>query len=198
MTRHRDLLGAADESRLVEAATRGDRAAFDELVRRTHRDTYTLALRLVGDPDDARDVTQDAYLRAYRSLGSFRGDARFGTWLYRITANRAATQLRRRIRHRHAPITDEVWEAEVGDDPHAHNELRVELGRAVNALPPKLRAVVVLHDIYGFTHAEIAEELSITESAAKVRLHRARKQLRSDLGENFDPTPATKEGSRAV
>lgn len=180
-THSRNLLARAEDDALVDAARAGDRAAFDELVRRTHRDTYTLALRLVGDPDDARDVTQEAYLRAYRGLESFRGDAQFSTWLYRITANRAATHLRRRIRHRHDPLSDEVWASEVGEDAQEWTEMRDELTRAVNALPPKLRAVVVLRDIYGFSHSEVAEELSISESAARVRLHRARQKLRNDL-----------------
>lgn len=163
------------------AAREGDRGAFDELVRRTYRDTYTLAVRIVGDPDDARDVTQEAYLRAYRGLAAFRGDAQFTTWLYRITANRAASHIRRRIRHRHDALPDDM---QAGDDvagPQDLSDLRSDLNRALAALAPKLRAVVVLRDIYGFSHAEIAKELSISESAAKVRLHRARHRLRDDL-----------------
>lgn len=177
----RSLVSRADMDTLVDAARHGDRVAFDELVRRTHRDTYTLALRLVGDAEDARDVTQEAYLRAYRGLAKFRGDASFTTWLYRITANRAATHLKGHRRHRHDRLTDDT----VGDDeaPSAVDriDVRVELERALRRLPPKLRATVVLHDVYGLTHAEISAELSISESAAKVRLHRARRRLRSEL-----------------
>lgn len=202
VSRDRTLLARAEIGVLVDAARAGDRGAFDELVRRTHRETYTLALRLVGDPDDARDVTQEAYLRAYRGLKTFRGDAQFTTWLYRITANRAATHLRRRIRHRHDPLTDDVWDPDPVEGGPAQAELRHELAQALNALPPKLRAVVVLRDVYGLPHAEIARELSISESAAKVRLHRARKKLRGDL---FDaavtPTPSravSEEAARAV
>ncbi len=175
------LLTRADQDVLVAAARDGDRGAFDELVRRTHRETFALALRLVGDPDDARDVTQEAYLRAYRGLAGFRGDAQFTTWLYRITANRAATHLRRRIRHRHEPLSDEAFTVDPSDGASTRAELRQELAAALSTLPPKLRSVVVLRDVYGLAHAEIAEELSISESAAKVRLHRARKKLRSEL-----------------
>jgi RNA polymerase sigma-70 factor (ECF subfamily) len=199
VSRGRTLLARADQRTLVDAARGGDRGAFDELVRRSYRETYTLALRLVGDPDDARDVTQESYLRAYRGLKSFRGDAQFTTWLYRITANRAATHLRRRIRHRHDPLTDDVWVAESSDRTPAQIELRHELGRALNALPPKLRAVVVLRDVYGLPHAEIARELKISESAAKVRLHRARKKLRGDLFSLGEPGPvAAFDGEEAV
>src|SRR5687768_17894538 len=93
---------------LVTAARDGDRAAFDEIVKATYADTYTLALRLTGNEEDARDVVQEAYLRAYRGLDKFRGDAQFSTWLYRITANCAATALGKRKRHRHEDIDDQL------------------------------------------------------------------------------------------
>ena len=178
--------GTAELTELVDAARDGDRAAFDELVRRTYVETYTLAYRLVGDEEDARDVVQEAYLRAFRSLARFRGDARFSTWLYRITANCAATAVGRRRRHRHDELSDEFHPADVrtGGDPEERGEavaVRAELERALAALPPKLRAVVVLRDIYDLPHEAIAAELGISESAAKVRLHRARRRLREDL-----------------
>src|SRR5204863_7736633 len=90
----------AEVDRLVAAAREGDRAAFDELVRRTYVDTYTLAMRLTADEEDARDVVQETYLRAWKGLKGFRGDAQFTTWLYRITANTAYTAVKRRRRHR--------------------------------------------------------------------------------------------------
>ena len=171
---------------LVDAARTGDHAAFEELVRRTSADTYTLARRLVSDEEDARDVVQEAYLRAYRSIGRFRGDAQFSTWLYRITANCASTHLGRRRRHRHDELDEEV---DVPDTSPDHDPaamataslLRDRLEAAIAELPPRLRAVVVLRDIYDLNHAQIAEELGITESAAKVRLHRARRRLRTQV-----------------
>src|SRR5437764_836289 len=93
---------------LVEAAQRGDRAAFDELVKATYSETYTLAVRLVNNTDDAADVVQEAYLRAFKSINNFRGDAQFTTWLYRITANCASTYLAKRSKHRHDDIDDAV------------------------------------------------------------------------------------------
>ena len=105
-------------ARLVDGARGGDDACFEELVHRTHRETYTLARRLVSDADDARDVVQEAYLRAYRSIGSFRGDAQFTTWLYRITANCASTHLGRRRKHRHDELDDlDLADPEPGHDP---------------------------------------------------------------------------------
>jgi RNA polymerase sigma-70 factor (ECF subfamily) len=176
----------ADTVALVEAARRGDRPAFDALVRATYVDTYTLAHRLTGDDDDARDVVQETYLRAYRGLARFRGDAKFSTWLYRITANCASTHLDRRRRHRHEELTDDLA---VGDPVAAHDPehraeqamVRDRLQVALRALPPRLRAVVVLRDVYDLPHEAIAAELGISESAAKVRLHRARRTLREDV-----------------
>src|SRR3954462_13377415 len=93
---------------LVAAARGGDRAAFEELVRSTSAETYTLAFRLTGNDDDARDVVQETYLRAYKGIGKFRGESAFSTWLYRITANCAANQLGKRKRHRHDDLDDEA------------------------------------------------------------------------------------------
>src|SRR5262249_13429560 len=89
---------------LVGAARTGDRFAFDELVRRTPVDTYTLPLRLTADEEDARDVVQESSLRAWKALPNSRGDAQFSTWMYRITANTAATVTKRRRRHRAVPL----------------------------------------------------------------------------------------------
>ena len=101
---------------LVDAARTGDRRAFDEIVRRTYTDVYSLACRLTGNPDDARDVTQDAYLRAYRGLKRFRGDAQLSTWLYRITANCSSTLLGRRHRDRHEPLPADQQVVDPDDD----------------------------------------------------------------------------------
>ena len=170
----------------VAAARKGDRSAMDALVRATYADTYTLAFRLTGNEDDARDVAQDAYLRAWRGMRRFRGDAQFSTWMYRITANCAATTLERRSRTRTEPLADDAPLPAVGDeaDPEglatAEGE-RAVLSRAVAGLPIRLRQVLVLHDVYDLPHKVIAERLDITEAAAKVRLHRARRRLHDDL-----------------
>ncbi len=172
-----------DLNELVVAARSGDRAAFDELVRRTHAATYTLALRLTLNEEDARDVTQEAYLRAYKGLKNYRGDAQFSTWLYRITANCASTFLSTRTRHRHEELgevhepIDLSHEADV-EMMAGSSELRDRLEVAMAQLPPRLRAVVVLRDVYDLPHEAIAAELGISVSAAKVRLHRARHRLR--------------------
>jgi len=175
-----------DLTGLVTAAKTGDRSAFDELVKATYADMYTLAYRLTGNEEDARDVVQDAYLRAYRGIKRFRGDARFTTWMYRITANCASTQMSKRARTRHDELDDDfdLVDNQADHDPEQRAELafdRDRIARALEELPPRLRAVIVLRDVYDLPHESIAAELGITEAAAKVRLHRARRKLRERL-----------------
>ncbi len=186
INRGSDPIDQAPTTDLVDRARSGDRAAFDELVRATYAETYTLAYRLTGDEEDARDVLQETYLRAFRGIERFRGDAQFSTWLYRITANAASTHLGRRAKHRHEVLADDepVLDDRPLSDPvdRAENEaLRRRLRVAIDRLPARLRAVVVLRDIYDLPHEAIATELGISETAAKVRLHRARRRLRDDL-----------------
>lgn len=176
---------SVDVTALVAAAKEGDRHAFEEVVRATSADTYALALRLTANEEDAKDVVQETYLRAYRGLDGFRGDASFTTWLYRITANCASTAMAKRSRHRHDDIDDlEVADPRPDIDPAIRAEgsaLRARVSEALEALPPRLRAVVVLRDVYDLPHEAIAAELGISEAAAKVRLHRARLRLRAAL-----------------
>jgi RNA polymerase sigma-70 factor, ECF subfamily len=174
---------------LVEVARSGDRHAFDEIVRRTYVDVYTLAVRLTGNEEDAGDVTQEAYVRAWRGIGRFRGDAQFSTWMHRITANVAYTHLGRRRRRRTEPLDDVAEPVETRPEALPErsaesSELADRISDALASLPPKLRAVVVLKDVYGLPHDAIAQELRISVAAAKVRLHRGRQQLQSCLNDD--------------
>ena len=190
-------VGAASEAvlkGLVDAARRGDPDAPGQLVRATWESTYTLAYRLTGNEQDALDVTQEAYLRALRGLPRFRGEARFSTWLYRVTANCASDHLARSRRTSHDQLDpDGANFADVADrrpehDPEASasaGDERARLAQALMRLPARLRQVVVLRDIYDLPHKSIAAELGTSEAAAKVRLQRARKRLREDLGRNM-------------
>ena len=180
--------GPADLVDVVAAAREGDRDAFDEIVRRTYVDTYTLAVRLTATEEDARDVVQEAYLRAWKGIRRFRGDAQFSTWMYRITANTAATVSSKRRRQRTVHIDDvaDPVETEVALHPELateNTELMGRLSAALDELPPRLRTLVVLKDVYGLSHEDIAEELGISVTAAKVRLHRGRKRMRDLLYE---------------
>ena len=184
-----DGAGTAEElSALVQAAQKGDRQAFDEIVRRTYVDTYTLAVRLTASEEDARDVVQEAYLRAWKGIRKFRGDAQFSTWLYRITANAASTATTRRRRHQTVHLDDvaDPVETEVAVHPELateNTELLARLAAALETLPNRLRTVVLLKDVYGLSHEAIAEDLDISVTAAKVRLHRGRKRMRDLLHE---------------
>jgi RNA polymerase sigma-70 factor, ECF subfamily len=177
---------------LVVRARLGDVEAFNAIVRRTSLEVHALALRLTGNEHDACDVVQEAYLRAFRAIGRFRGEASVTTWLYRIVANCSATHHRRSKRRRETALRAAVPEMlaasdelEAGSDGMISSvDERRRLREALAGLSPALRAPVVLHDVYGFDHADIAKSLGISRSAAKVRLHRARRQLKDALSES--------------
>lgn len=176
------------EKALVARAQKGDRAAFAALVRAHQDEVYTLARRLTGDPHLAYDVAQESLIRAWRALPKFRGDARLSTWLYRITVNTSWTHKDRAKRHQSVPIAEhhDLATAEDVDHPVFAGEmleLRERLRAALDRLPDGQRQVVVLKDIQGWSHAEIASACGISVAAAKVRLHRARARLARDLEE---------------
>ncbi|MFQ5967868.1 MAG: RNA polymerase sigma factor [Acidimicrobiia bacterium] len=173
-------------ARLVDLARQGDRDAFGMLVHLHQNEVYTLALRLTANPDMAADVAQEAFVRAWRAIPRFRGDAAFSTWLHRITVNVAWTLRKRKKRHESQPLTEAMDLA----DTHEHLaperagellELRQSIKVALARLPAGQRAVVVLKDVYGWSHAEVGEALGISVAAAKVRLHRGHKLLRKYL-----------------
>ena len=174
------------EKELIARAQQGDRAAFAALVRAHQNEVYTLARRLVGDPHLASDVTQETLIRAWRALPKFRGDAQLSTWLHRITVNTAWTPKNRATKP-DGPYIEEVTDLaapEDADHPVVASEMTELRGRSRAAreqLPEGQRQVVVMKDIYGWSHAEIAETMDISVTAAKVRLHRARAKLAREL-----------------
>jgi len=175
------------EEELVQRARLGDEQAFSALVRGHQNDVFTLAYRLVGNRDLAADVAQESFIRAWRAISDFRGDAKFSTWMHRITTNTAWTW-RDRVKRRATYAIDEQFDVVDESQPTPEvagerAELRARLGAHLEALPPSLRAVVVLKDVYGWSHLEVSEALDITVSAAKVRLHRGRARLRRVIGE---------------
>jgi RNA polymerase sigma-70 factor (ECF subfamily) len=157
---------------LVRRAQRGDRFAFEQLVDRHQHRLFTLAARTLGSRTDAEDAVQDALLRAWRNIGSFRGGALFSTWLYRICVNAAHDQRTRRT-------ADPVEPVESADprDRFADEELSGELQRALAALDETQREVVVLHDVLGSSYTEIAEITGVAEGTVKSRLFRGRAEL---------------------
>jgi RNA polymerase sigma-70 factor (ECF subfamily) len=167
----------ADDAR---AAARGDRQAFQRLYRQHVDRVYGAVYRLAGyDHARAEDLTQDAFVRAWQKLADFRHESAFGTWLYRLAVNVALMDLRSRGAH---PVgfMDEDDLPEHGEVPFCAAE-REELERAIAKLPPRARAVLVLHDVEGWRHEEIASELDMAVGTSKAQLHRARGLLRRML-----------------
>lgn len=175
---------------LVRAVQRGDAGAMDALIRSTYTSVYALCKRLLVDPSDAADATQEVYVRVVRSVLGFRAEAAFGTWLHRITVNVCATALRRRgdVRARGqvagptafgAPDSPDVL-ASPDDtaDRVADLDQARRVASAVASLPEDARTVVVLRDVQGLSTKETAAVLGVSENTVKVRLHRAHAKLR--------------------
>jgi RNA polymerase sigma-70 factor (ECF subfamily) len=172
---------------LVTRAQAGDREAFEQLVRRHTDRLYALVRRFGLSGDAAQEVTQEAFLRSWRGINSFKGDARFVTWLYRIALNEAKRRMKRDAARRQVRSLDKddaVQPQDVTEEPYAriaHAELREALAAAVRALPVKYRAPLILRDVEGLSTADAAAVLGLGEAALKSRLHRARAAVRRDV-----------------
>ncbi|MCW2783961.1 MAG: polymerase, sigma-24 subunit, subfamily [Marmoricola sp.] len=160
---------------------------MDDLIKGTYGDVYALSRRLLGDPSDAADATQEVYLRVVRSVLGFRGEAAFGTWLHRVTVNVCMTMLRKRgdvrARGQSAGVLDATFDEIASDeaspeDRVATADLAQRTAQALSQLPEDAREVVVLRDVQGLSTKETAELLGVSEGAVKVRLHRAHARLR--------------------
>jgi RNA polymerase sigma-70 factor (ECF subfamily) len=182
-----------DESRMIASILAGDAHLFHELIRPYERRVYAMALSFLRNEADAEDATQEAFLKAFRNLASFRGDAKFGTWLISITLNEARSRIRRRDAVKMesldgpedeeghvspAQLTD--WK-EIPSEALERKEIRHLLHKAVTALPLIYREVFQLRDIEQMSVNEAAAALGITISSVKVRLHRARMMLQKHL-----------------
>jgi RNA polymerase sigma-70 factor (ECF subfamily) len=176
---------------LVRACQRGEPGALDALIRATYADVYKLARRMLADPEEAADATQEVFVRVMRSVVGFRGEASFGTWLHRVTVNVCLTMLRKRSRNREAgmvagrtpfALPDDQMAIAGGDATPADRAETADLVRrseqALATLGEEARTVVVLRDIEGLSTKEVADLLGVTENVVKVRLHRAHTKLR--------------------
>lgn len=180
----------ADDRELLRRHVAGDRDAFGELVRR-HRDRlWRVALRTVGNPDDAADGLQEALLSAHRSAGGYRGDAAVTTWLHRIVVNACLDQVRRRRSRPTSPLDEATAAAATGPDPLAAREAAADVVAALRLLPEEQTAAIVLVDIEGFSVAETAEILDVPPGTVKSRCARGRARLLPLLQEgNPEPVP---------
>jgi RNA polymerase sigma-70 factor, ECF subfamily len=183
-------LAKSDEGQLVERSQAGDRLAFEELVRRHADRLYAIVLRFVADGGEAQDVTQEAFLRAWRSIRSFEGRSKFFTWLYRIGINEAKRRAARRpdvtvVSLDDEPIPEAPDWSQAPETRLRQADLRRLIEAAIRALPIEYRAPVILRDVEGLTTQEAAEVMELGEAAFKSRLHRARLAVRRALDEYF-------------
>jgi RNA polymerase sigma-70 factor (ECF subfamily) len=170
-----------EERALIDRVLRGDRSAARALYDAHVNRVFRLAYRLTGDDEQARELTQDAFIRAFGQLARFRGDSALATWLYRVTVSVASNSRRRRRRFERE--TDLSVAAELAADgaPPAEPDLREHMGAAIDALPEIYRTTFVMHDVEGYTHPEIAVALGVAEGTCKSRLFIARGMLREAL-----------------
>ena len=186
-----------EELALVQAAKGGDVSAFEELVRRYDRNVFRIAQHITHNREDAEDVVQDAFLKAYENLNQFQGQSKFYTWLVRIAVNEALMKLRRIKPGRTVSLDEDVkteedsLPREVADwspnpeQQYGQAELRDILTRTIQGLPTSFRTVFVLRDVEGLSTEETAEALELSVPAVKSRLLRARLQLRERLNRYF-------------
>ncbi len=195
-----------DESVLVNAARKGDIAAFEELVRRYDRNVFRIAQHITQNREDAEDVVQDAFLKAYQNLNQFQGQSKFYTWLVRIAVNEALMRLRRRRPERMVSLDEDVkteedsMPREIADwtpnpeQQYNQAELKDILQRTIQGLPTGFRTVFVLRDVEGLSTEETAEALGLSIPAVKSRLLRARLQLRERLNKYFKKKKSNGDG----
>ena len=169
-----------NETQLIARVIAGDRLAGRALYDTHAPRVYSLAYRLSGDADKAREFTQDAFIRAFSRLSQFRGDAAFSTWLHRIVVTVVSNARRSEVRLGREVTLDEANLIEV-TAPEADPDLKESIARAVDNLSDAYRTTLIMHDIEGYTHAEIASILGVPEGTCKSRLSAARAQLREDL-----------------
>lgn len=175
------------ENGVIRSVLDGNINDFEQLVTAYEKNVYNLALRMVGDPDDAADITQETFIKAYHALGSFRGDSKFSSWIYRIASNVCLDFLRSRSRRAQVPLSFENEDAEgeielpdMSQNPEKvlMKKLSMEaVRRGMEKLPPKQRQILVLRELCGLSYAELAQTLSVEEGTVKSRIFRARKRL---------------------
>src|SRR5512133_1058617 len=187
----------SEELVLVHAAKAGDMSAFEELVRRYDRNVFRIAQHITQNREDAEDVVQDAFLKAYSNLGQFQGQSKFYTWLVRIAVNEALMKLRKRRPERMVSLDEDVkteedsLPREIADwspnpeQQYTQGELKDILSRTIQGLPASFRTVFVLRDVEGLSTEETAAALELSIPAVKSRLLRARLQLRDRLTKHF-------------
>ena len=177
-----------NEQKLIERASGGDPAAFNQLMAMHEKRMYAVALRMFANREDAQDCLQEAMLRIYRAIGGFKGQSSFSTWVYRITMNTCLDELRRK---KNRPSTsldnllDQGWSPSDGDNAPERraiqSETRKTLAGAIRELPEDMRSAIVLRDVQGYSYDEIAQMLDVNVGTIKSRISRGREKLREEI-----------------
>jgi len=180
-----------NDTSLAQAAGWGDMTAFEELYNRHHRRVYSLCLRMLQNPVEAEDLTQEVFIQLYRKIGSFRGDSAFTTWLHRMTVNQVLMHFRKRSVKFEKTTEEGETPVQVvsGTENPRHMRIvdKIALDSAIEQLPPGYRSVFVLHDIEGYEHEEISKLLGCSVGTSKSQLHKARLKLRRLLKKKAAP-----------
>lgn len=178
----------APEGQLIAHAQRGEEEAFAALFELHKRRVYSLCLRMTGDPAEAEDLAQEAFLQLFRKIGTFRGESAFSTWLHRLVVNVVLMHLRKKGLQKVSldevdASQEEPVKREYGDDDRRllGSVERIALKSAIDELPPGYRAIFVLHDVEGYEHNEIAQIMNCSVGNSKSQLHKARLKLREVL-----------------
>ena len=184
---HAEGIGDAECVRRVQ---QGDTDSFEILVRRHQRTIFNLVYRLLGDYDEAAEVAQEVFLSAYKSIGQFRGDANFSTWLYRIGLNHASTRRKslNNTQQRYVPFDGTELIADGAVDPAKsleHKEIQQRVQEALNSLDPEDARIILLRDLQDVPYEDVAAMLDIPVGTVKSRLHRARQALKANLAPYF-------------
>jgi RNA polymerase sigma-70 factor (ECF subfamily) len=170
---------------LTQRAAGGDMQAFEEVYRRHQRRVYSLCLRMTQNVAEAEDLTQEVFVHLFKTLGSFRGESAFATWLHRLTTNRVLMHFRKVTSRKETLTEDGTTPERALEGREAAGQMpvldHVALNRALALLPPGYRAVFILHDIEGYEHEEIGEMIGIAAGTSKSQLHKARRSLRKLL-----------------
>lgn len=183
--------GASSDFALAQKAANGDMAAFEELYQKHHRRVYSLCLRMLSNPTEAEDLTQEVFIQLYRKIGSFRGDSAFTTWLHRLTVNQVLMHFRKRnVKFEKTTEEGEMPQQIVNgtDNPRTMPVVdKIALEHAIAQLPAGYKKVFVLHDVEGFEHEEVARILGCSVGTSKSQLHKARLKMRKLLQKKANP-----------
>ena len=170
------------EQEIVQRCKAGDLAAFEKLFHLYGKKLYSLCMRMSGNSHEAEDLMQEIFVILIKKIKAFRGDSKFSTWLYRVAVNTCISQLRKKKKNL-VPLAEEDEPAKILSVQPSPVAQRETLKKAIASLPPGYRTAIVMHDIQGFNHAEIAETLGISVGASKSQLFKARRKMRETMAE---------------